>query len=127
MTNHIIKRALYLGTFMVFALSILCAQNSGKISGLVKNVETGVPCIDAEGLQFNHVKILLEQGPVFDIDNARNITIEHPAYTAGVSLFMRVAGKESENIRLLDADTKSAMKEFDLGKEVNPKAINRKE
>jgi hypothetical protein len=72
------------------------------------------------------VKILLEQGPVYNIDNARNITIDHPAYTAGASLFMRVVGKDSENIRLLDADTQSAMKEFDLGKEVNPKAIIRK-
>ncbi|MGD0037722.1 MAG: TonB-dependent receptor, partial [Bacteroidota bacterium] len=45
MTNHNIKRALYVGALMVFALSILCAQNSGKISGVVKDAETGEPLI----------------------------------------------------------------------------------
>ena len=45
MTNHNIKRALYVGALIVFALSILSAQNSGKISGLIKDSETGEPLI----------------------------------------------------------------------------------
>ncbi len=45
MTNHNIKRALYVGALVVFALSILSAQNSGKISGLIKDSETGEPLI----------------------------------------------------------------------------------
>jgi outer membrane receptor protein involved in Fe transport len=45
MTNHNIKRALYVGALLVVALGILSAQNSGKISGLVKDAETGDPLI----------------------------------------------------------------------------------
>jgi outer membrane receptor protein involved in Fe transport len=45
MTNHKIKRALYIGALLIFALTILSAQNSGKISGLVKDAETGEPLI----------------------------------------------------------------------------------
>jgi len=45
MTNHKIKRALYVGALVVIALGILSAQNSGKISGLVKDAETGEPLI----------------------------------------------------------------------------------
>jgi outer membrane receptor protein involved in Fe transport len=45
MTNHNIKRALYVGALVVFALGILSAQNSGKISGLIKDAETGEPLI----------------------------------------------------------------------------------
>jgi hypothetical protein len=45
MTNHNLKRALYVSALFVCALSILTAQNSGKISGLVKDSETGEPLI----------------------------------------------------------------------------------
>ena len=45
MTNHMLKRAWYVGAFMVCVLSILSAQNSGKISGLIKDAETGEPLI----------------------------------------------------------------------------------
>ena len=45
MTNHNLKRALYVGALLVCALSMLSAQNSGKISGLVKDAETGEPLI----------------------------------------------------------------------------------
>jgi DNA sulfur modification protein DndE len=97
-----------------------------EFTNITISAKTGVTCIDAEGLQFNNVKILLEQGPVFDIDNGRNITIDHPAYTSGASLFMKVVGKGSDNIRLLDANIRNAKKDFELGKDVNPKAIIQK-
>jgi hypothetical protein len=57
MTNHNIKRALYICAFMVFALSILCAQNSGKISGLVKVAETG-----ESSLQKPVLHVLMQRG-----------------------------------------------------------------
>ncbi|MGD1045970.1 MAG: glycoside hydrolase family 28 protein [Bacteroidota bacterium] len=97
-----------------------------ELTNITISATKGVTCIDAEGLQFNNVRILLEQGPVFDIDNARDITITHPSYSAGADLFMKIVGKESENIKLLDADIKSAKKDFDLGKDVSPKVIIQK-
>jgi hypothetical protein len=72
------------------------------------------------------VKILLERGPVFDIDNGRNISIEHPAYTTGAALFMKVAGTKSENIQLLDTDIKNAKKDFEFGKDIDSKVIIQK-
>ena len=79
-----------------------------------------------EGLNFKNVNIFSERGPVFDIDNARNVIIDHPAYTPGASLFMKVVGIKSENIQLLNTDTKNAKKDFELGKEVDPKAVIQK-
>jgi polygalacturonase len=97
-----------------------------ELTNITISAKTGVACIDAEGLQFNNVKILLEQGPVFTMDNARNITITHPLYSSGAALFMKVAGNVSENIQLLDADFKNAKKDFELVNGVNPKAIIQK-
>jgi polygalacturonase len=93
------------------------------LTNITISAKTGVTCIDAEGLTFYHVKILLESGPVFDFDNARNITIDHPAYTPGASLFMKVIGKESTMIQLLDTDVKNAKKDFDFGKDASSKSI----
>jgi outer membrane receptor protein involved in Fe transport len=45
MTNHTIPRALYVGALIIFVLSVLTAQNSGKISGVIKDSETGEPLI----------------------------------------------------------------------------------
>ena len=97
-----------------------------ELTNITISAKIGVTCIDAEGLQFNNIRILLAQGPVFNIDNARNITIKHPTYTSNASLFMKVVGKGTENIRLLDADLKNAKKDFDLGEDVNPQAIIQK-
>jgi polygalacturonase len=90
------------------------------------SAKRGVSCIDAEGLQFNNVNVILEQGPVYDIDNARNITIDHPRYTAGAALFLKVEGKLSEGIRLIGADLGKAKKGIELGKDVNANAVVQK-
>jgi hypothetical protein len=63
---------------------------------------------------------------VFDIDNGRDITIDHPAYTKDASLFMKVVGKKSENIQLIDANTQNAKKDFEFGKDIDPKVIIKK-
>jgi DNA sulfur modification protein DndE len=90
------------------------------------SAKSGVSCIDAEGLQFNNVNVILEQGPVYDIDNARNITIDHPKYTEGAALFMKVEGKISEGIQLIGADLGKAKNGIELGKDVNANAVVQK-
>ena len=97
-----------------------------ELTNITISAKTGVTCFDVEDLKFNNVKILLERGPVFDIDNGRNISVEHPAYTTGAALFMKVAGTKSENIQLLDTDIKNAKKDFEFGKDVDSKVIIQK-
>jgi DNA sulfur modification protein DndE len=97
-----------------------------EFSNITISARKGISCIDAEGLQFKNVKILLEQGPVFNIDNARNITVTQSSYSEGVDLFMKVEGKESSNIRLLNMDISKAKKEFELGKDVQANAVIQK-
>ena len=63
---------------------------------------------------------------MYTIDNARNIIIQHPAYTAGADLFIKVEGKQSENIQLIDADISKARKQIELGESVKADAVIRK-
>jgi polygalacturonase len=97
-----------------------------KFTDIIISAKKGVSCIDAEGLKFTNVRVLLEQGPVYKIDNARNITIQHPTYTAGADLFIKVEGKQSDNIQLIDADVSKAKNQIELGKDVNTNVIVQK-
>jgi DNA sulfur modification protein DndE len=83
----------------------------------------GISCTDAENLKFSNVDILLGKGPVFDIDNARNITIDHITFTKDAALFMKVEGRLSEGLKLIGTDISKAKKDFELGKETAQKAV----
>ncbi|RPI06187.1 MAG: TonB-dependent receptor [Ignavibacteriae bacterium] len=47
MTNHIIQRAWYVSTLLLFTFTALFAQNVGKISGVVTDAQNGEPLIGA--------------------------------------------------------------------------------
>jgi polygalacturonase len=94
-----------------------------EFSNITISAKNGISCVDAEGLQFKNVKILLDQGPVFNIDNARNISVAQLSYSQGVDLFMKVEGKESSGIQLLNMDISKAKKGIELGKDVQANAV----
>jgi polygalacturonase len=125
MQNFFIKNIVCNGASQAIFIQGLPEQFARNIefTNLAISAKKGISCIDAEGLQFNDVKVLLEQGPVYDIDNAQNITIKHSTFTAGHSLFMRVTGKQSENIQLVNTDISKAKKGIELGNDVKPNVV----
>jgi polygalacturonase len=125
MQNFFIKNIVCNGASQAIFIQGLPEQFARNIefTNLTISAKKGISCIDAEGLQFNNVKVLLEQGPVYDIDNARNITIKHSTFNEGHSLFMRVTGKQSENIQLVDTDISKAKKGIELGNDVKSNVV----
>ncbi len=94
-----------------------------EMTNIIISARKGVAFTDVERIQLNNAKILLEQGAVFDFDNAKNITINNLAYTESASLFMKVVGKQSENIQLFGTDMTKAKKDFEIDSDVSPKEI----
>ena len=129
MQNFFIKNIVCNGASQAIFIQGLPEQFAHTIefTNLTISAKKGISCIDADGLQFNNVKVLLEQGPVYDIDNARNIIIDHPRYTTSDALFMKVEGKISEGIQLIGADLIKAKKEIELGKDVHVSAVTQKQ
>jgi DNA sulfur modification protein DndE len=97
-----------------------------ELENITISAQKGVSCIDAEEIQFLNTNILLEEGPVFSIDNARNITIKNSTYTSGADLFIKVEGKESGSIQLFNTDISKAKKRIELGRDVNANAVIQK-
>jgi polygalacturonase len=125
MQNFFIKNIVCNGASQAIFIQGLPEQFARNIefTNLTISAKKGISCIDAEGLQFNNVKVLLEQGPVYDIDNARNITIKKSTYTSGADLFIKVEGKESGSIQLFNTDISKAKKGIELGNDVKPNVV----
>jgi polygalacturonase len=128
MQNFFIKNVVCSGADQAIFVQGLPEQFAKDIefSNITISAKKGVTCIDAEGLQFKNIKILQEQGPVFNVDNARNITIAHSFYSEGTDLFMKVEGKESSGIQLFNMDISKAKKGIELGKDVQANAVLQK-
>jgi hypothetical protein len=60
------------------------------------------------------------------MDNVKNMTISKPDFDQSAEVFLKVAGTESKNIQVLNADISKAKKYLDLGNGVDPKIIVRK-
>jgi polygalacturonase len=97
-----------------------------ELKDITISATKGISCIDAERLQLNNVHVISEQGPVYSIENARSITIDHPRYTDSVALFMKVEGKMSENIELIGADLSKAHMSIELDQDVSLNAVIQK-
>jgi polygalacturonase len=97
-----------------------------EMTNITISSRKGITCIDAEGLTFNNVNVTLSRGQIFDIDNAKNIKIANFAFTGGADLFMKVVGKQSENIQLVKTDISKAKKDYEFEKGAEAKSVIQK-
>ncbi len=120
----------------IFMKNIICsgAANAIYIQGLpempVKNVQfenitisanTGVTCIETEGIKFKNVKIITNKNPAFGLYNSRNIILENielPKLTSSI----KAAGRKTTGIYV----EKGAFEKIEHGKDIKPDAIIKK-
>ena len=69
----------------------------------------GVIANHAQGLAFENVQVTPAKGPVFDLSDASDITIEKSVAPAGTDVFLQLAGKNSSGI-LIEASNLTAAK-----------------
>ena len=69
----------------------------------------GVIANHAQGLTFENVQVTPAKGPVFDLSDASDITIEKSVAPAGTDVFLQLAGKNSSGI-LIEASNLTAAK-----------------
>jgi DNA sulfur modification protein DndE len=116
-----------------FVKNIVCngADRALVINGLpemsIKNMnldnvsltsKRGAYIADADGVQLNECRIIPQSGAVFTIISSRNIRVKGGSYPAAVNVFLKVVGKTSENIQLIDVDISKAKKGVELDPDV---------
>jgi polygalacturonase len=95
-----------------------------ELTDITISARKGISCIDAEGIQFQNVRIFQQEGPVFDLDNARNISIKHPDYSPNSSAFIKVSGNRSQDIHVIETDLSKAKIGIEIGPDVQPNAVS---
>jgi polygalacturonase len=68
----------------------------------------GVVASHMNGLTFDRVAVRPATGPVFDLTDAANITIRRAVAPAGTSVFLKLSGARSVNVRVSDCDLTAA-------------------
>jgi len=63
------------------------------------------------------------QGPVFDLTNASQITIQKATVPKNARAFLKLDGKNSGGIRIKESDLSSAKQPFVIGPEVPADAV----
>ena len=74
-------------------------------------------------IELTNVTINPDRGPLYYLDNSRDFSLKNITCPADTELFMKLNGKRTEHIRIIDTDLTAVKEAFSFGKEVNEKAV----
>jgi len=83
----------------------------------------GVVANYVKGLVFDNVQITPASGPVFDLNEASEVTFKKPTSPQGAETFLKLTGKSSHGIRIESSDPSAAKLKFTLGDGVSAEAV----
>ncbi len=83
----------------------------------------GVVANYVKGLVFNNAQITPANGPVFDLNEASDITITKSTVPRGIENFLKLTGKSSHGVRIEASDLGGAKQRFILGEGVDAAAV----
>lgn len=123
----------------IFLKNIICrgAQRAVRIEGLpempirgieLENVQiaarTGLTCVDAEHIKLANLRITPATGPMLTISDSSDVMIEN-SRAGTASVFLRVEGAKSQNIRIKSSDPSGATKAVEFAKGATEAAVIR--
>jgi hypothetical protein len=83
----------------------------------------GIVCNNVKGLAFDNVNVTPSQGAVFDLTSATRISIQKATSPKGTDVFLKLAGTNSGEVRIVASDLSGANRPFVLGDGVTPGAV----
>ncbi len=94
-----------------------------KLRDITIKSRRGVVCSNVRNILFNNVQIKPENGPLFDVTNGDNITIEKSIASEGTEMFLKVSGQLSQNIKIIESDLTKAATAISTGENVPEGAV----
>jgi hypothetical protein len=84
----------------------------------------GADLIEATGIHLKNVNLVTNQdGPVFNIQNSKSITIDGVNYIAGSELLFSINGEKSTAIRVTNTDVSRAKSKTQFNAGASPNSI----
>jgi hypothetical protein len=90
---------------------------------IVMNAAKGIHCVDADSVEFKDVNITPKSWPVIDITDGRSMTFTKLAVPPGANPFLKIDGRHSFNISVVETKTGAAAKFLELGNDVSRDSI----
>ena len=76
--------------------------------------EQGIACTDAKDITFDNVEILNSRGPVLQVVNSQDVSLDHLTYPAQAQALAKAQGTKNSGIVFKNTDLKAAQTDFDL-------------
>ena len=95
-----------------------------RFENMTIHSKRGVVAKDVRGIVFDKVQVTPEKGPVFALTNAADVTIRGTKAPKETDVFLTVAGKSSEDIRIEASDLTGATHPFSTAPEVKENAVS---
>lgn len=86
------------------------------IEDIVILADAGVTCIEADQIRFKKVSIIPENGALYNLYNAHNITMEKMRFGSSDTAFMKLVGNKTNAIHLKGADASALADRIEYGK-----------
>ena len=93
------------------------------LENLTIAADEGLTCENAKNIKLVNINIKPHTDPVVTIKDSQNVTIENPACPNNTNVFLRLEGKATQNIRLIDADLTNARTDVQFRSGAEPNAL----
>jgi len=100
--------------------------NNIHIQDVTIEAKKGIICIEAEQIMLKNINIFNQEKIVTQIQNSRNVTIDHLETRQEKDILVKIMGENNEKIRLLNSPNTRAKKVVELGKGVSSKVFSEK-
>lgn len=94
-----------------------------ELNNIIVSAENGFTSTDAQNIRLNKINILPVKGTVYSLKNSRDFIMQSLECPTNTVLFMKLEGKNTANIQLINTDLSKAKKDIELGKEVGTNAL----
>jgi DNA sulfur modification protein DndE len=91
------------------------------MENIIISADSGVTCIDAENISFKNVKIISRQGPVFELHNSRDLTMDNIDFADSDNIYIKLSGPKTDVIRL--KGTHNSNSKIEYGQDVKANAL----
>lgn len=97
-----------------------------ELNNITISAEKGFTSMDAQNIRLNQVNILPEKGTVYTLNNSRDFIMQSLVCPMNTDLFMKLEGKNTENIQLINTDSSKAKKDIEFSEGVSKNALIKK-
>jgi polygalacturonase len=97
-----------------------------ELNNITITAEKGFASTDAQNIRMNEVNIMPVRSPVYSLNNSKDFVLQSLECPANTAIFMKLEGKDTENIQLIHTDLSKAQTKIESGKEVSIRALIQK-